>query len=131
MGKGRVTSQTFSHDPQLSPFLPLTIKYEMGTHRPISFVFDISCVLYGLTRFGGTDTAHPAKFPNMLCGTNLLHNPAHDGRMDTGLNQHSLVGLLIFAFYFTSNILLYYQHLLVKMEQRSKKDLDSEQLLIS
>ena len=40
------------------------------------------------------------------------------------------VGLLIFAFYFTSNILLYYQHLLVNMEQRSKKDLDSEQLLI-
>ena len=41
------------------------------------------------------------------------------------------LGLLIFAFYFTSNILLYYQYLLVDMEQRSKKDLDSEQLLIS
>ena len=41
------------------------------------------------------------------------------------------LGLLIFAFYFPSNILLYYQHLLVDMEQRSKKDLDSEQLLIS
>ena len=41
------------------------------------------------------------------------------------------IGLLIFAFYFTSNILLYYQHLLVNMEQRSKKDLDSEQVPIS
>ena len=41
------------------------------------------------------------------------------------------VGLLIFAFYFTSKILLYYQHLLVNMEQRSKKDLDSEQVSIS
>ena len=41
------------------------------------------------------------------------------------------VGLLILAFYFTSNILLYYQHLLVNMEQHSKKDLDSEQVPIS
>ena len=41
------------------------------------------------------------------------------------------LGLLIFAFYFTSNILLYYQHLLVNMEQHSKKDLDSEQVSIS
>ena len=41
------------------------------------------------------------------------------------------LGLLILAFYFTSNILLYYQHLLVNMEQRSKKDLDSELVPIS
>ena len=41
------------------------------------------------------------------------------------------IGLLIFAFYFTSKILLYYQHLLVNMEQCSKKDLDSEQVQIS
>ena len=41
------------------------------------------------------------------------------------------LGLLIFAFYFTSKILLYYQHLLVNMEQCSKKDLDSEQVQIS
>ena len=41
------------------------------------------------------------------------------------------LGLLIFVFYFTSKILLYYQHLLVNMEQCSKKDLDSEQVHIS
>ena len=32
------------------------------------------------------------------------------------------LGLLIFAFYFTSNILLYYQHLLINMEQRTNDD---------
>ena len=41
------------------------------------------------------------------------------------------VGLLIFVFYFTSKNLLYYQHLLVNMEQSSKKDLDYEQVQIS
>ena len=43
----------------------------------------------------------------------------------------SLLRLLIFAFYFTGKILLYYQHLLVNMEQSSKKDLDYEQVQIS
>ena len=41
------------------------------------------------------------------------------------------LGLLIFVFYFTSKNLLYYQHLLVNMEQSSKKDLDCEQEQIS
>ena len=41
------------------------------------------------------------------------------------------LGLLIFVFYFTSKNLLYYQHLLVNMEQSSKKDLDYEQVQIS
>ena len=46
--------------------------------------------------------------------------------------KHQLhIGFLIFVFYFTSKILLYYQHLLVKMEQCSKKDLDREQVQIS
>ena len=38
------------------------------------------------------------------------------------------LGLLIFVFYFTSKNLLYYQHLLVNMEQHSKKDLVCEQV---
>ena len=46
-------------------------------------------------------------------------------------SQESGLGLLIFVFYFTSKNLLYYQHLLVNMEQSSKKDLDYEQVQIS
>ena len=38
------------------------------------------------------------------------------------------LGLLIFVFYFTSKILLYYQHLLVRWNNLVQKDLDCEQV---
>ena len=46
-------------------------------------------------------------------------------RLDIGRkdSRFSKVGLLIFGFYFTSKILLVKVHLLVKLEQHSKKDI--------
>ena len=48
--------------------------------------------------------------------------------MTDGMTEVLHVGLLIFAFYFTSKSLLYYQNLLVNMEQSSKKYLEFEQV---
>ena len=44
------------------------------------------------------------------------------------LPRGARLGLLIFGFYFTSKSLLYYQHLLVNMEQSSKKYLEWDQV---